>query len=129
MKHSKAGIKSTWKKEAGRKWHENKTQEEPTIILEDDPNSETHEFNNLFCYTALLDKQNVTLYTDATGTLLTTSLDDHRYYFIAYDYDTNYVFAIPIKDATDDSIIEAFDQMFTELKEKGLTSTFNVMDN
>ena len=40
----------------------------------------------------------------------------HQYYFIAYDYDTNYIFAIPVKDVTDGSIIEAFDQVFTELK-------------
>ena len=57
------------------------------------------------------------------------SLDDHQYYFIAYDYDTNYIFAIPIKNVTSDSIIEAFDQVFIESKEKGLKLTFNVTDN
>ena len=56
-------------------------------------------------------------------------LNGHQYYLIAYDYDTNCIFAIPIKDVTGDSIIEAFNQVFTELKEEGLKPTFNVMDD
>ena len=59
-------------------------------------------------------------------------LNGHRYqyYFIAYDYDTTYIFAIPIKDAIDDSIIEVFNQVFTQfLKEKGLKPIFNVTDS
>ena len=48
---------------------------------------------------------------------------------MAYDYDTNYTFAIPIKNVTDAAIIEAFIKVFTTLKEKGYKPMFNVTDN
>ena len=73
MKRPRKGIQSTQKNEAGRKLYENMAQEEPTIILEDKSTN----------------KQNGTLYTDATSTLPEMSLDGHQYYFVAYDYDTN----------------------------------------
>ena len=38
---------------------------------------------------------------------------------MAYDFDMNDIFPIPIKDVTDASIIEAFQKVFEELKEKG----------
>ena len=44
---------------------------------------------NIFCYAALSDKQQGTLYTDAMGALPARSMDANQYYFIAYDYDTN----------------------------------------
>ena len=46
------------------------------------------------------------------------SLDGKQYFFVAYDYDTNYIFAIPIPDVKDETIIKAFDEIFTELTEK-----------
>ena len=85
------------------------------------PTDETHEVNNIFCFAALADKQTGTLYTDVTGALPVRSLDGFQYYFVAYDYDTNYIFAIPIKDVTDETIIKAFDGVFTMLTEKGLS--------
>ena len=69
------------------------------------------------------------VYTDTTGTLPEMSLGGHQYYFIAYDYDMNCIFAIPIKDTKDDSILDAFYQVFTELKEKAPKTTFNAIDN
>jgi len=48
---------------------------------------------------------------------------------VAYDYNTNYIFPIPIKDVTDASIIEAFQKVFEELKEQGYQPKFNVTDN
>ena len=65
----------------------------------------------------------------ATGALPAILLDGHQYYFITYDYDTNYIFAIPIKNVIDEAIIEAFKEVFQELKDKGHKPTFNVTDN
>ena len=81
--------------------------------------------NNLFCYSAFKG----TLYTDATGALPARSLDGNQYYFVVYDYDTNYIFAIPLKDMTNTSIIEGFDTVFSQMKEKGHKPKFNVTDN
>jgi hypothetical protein len=69
------------------------------------------------------------MYADATGALPVVTLEGHQYYFVAYAYDPNYKFAIPLRNVKDESILEAFDNVFQELKEKGLKSAFNVTDN
>ena len=56
MERPKAGIRSIKEKEAGRKRHKNKAQDEPTIIPEQQPASEMHEVNNIFYYADLVDK-------------------------------------------------------------------------
>ena len=83
----------------------------------------------MFCYAALADKHTGTMYTDATGALPVLSLDGNQYYFEAYAYDPNYIFAIPIRNVKDETIIEAFDQVFQDLKERGFKPSFNVTDN
>ena len=57
------------------------------------------------------------------------SLDGMQYFFIAYDYDTNYIFAKPISNLKDKTIIEAFESVFNESKDKGHKPTSNVIDN
>eukprot|EP00956_Cyclotella_meneghiniana_P014140 scaffold21040_cov41-Cyclotella_meneghiniana.AAC.5 len=84
---------------------------------------------NVFCYTALADKHAGTMYTDATGALPAVSLDRNQYYFVAYAYDPNYVFALPIPNLRDDTIIAAFDEVFQDLKKKGFKPSFNVTNN
>ena len=93
------------------------------------PNDEPHESNNVCCYAALADKQPSTLYTDTTGVPPHMSLDGKKYFLVAYNCNTNYIFAIPIPDVKDKTIIKAFDEIFTELTEKGYKPTFNVTDN
>ena len=65
-----------------------------------------------FCFAALADKQTGTMYTDQTGALPVCSLNVMRYFFIAYDYDTNYIFTKPISNVKDEIIIEAFESVF-----------------
>ena len=50
-------------------------------------------------------------------------------FFVAYDYDTNTIFVAPTKDFKDDTILQAFEQVFNELEEKGYEPTFNVTEN
>ena len=100
----------------------------PTTIPFEDESSDG-QVNNILCSAALADSRTGTFYTDATGALPKISLDGHQYYFIAYDYNTNYIFAIPIKKVTDEAIIEAFKEVFQELKDKGHKPTFNVTNN
>ena len=57
------------------------------------------------------------------------SLDGNQYYFVAYNYNNNYICAVPIPDLKDDTIIKAFDGIFIKLTEKGYKPTFNVTDN
>jgi hypothetical protein len=64
-----------------------------------------------------------------TGALPVLTLDGNQYYFVAYAYDVNYIFALPIANLKDDTILQAFDQVFQELKERGYKPEFNVTDN
>jgi hypothetical protein len=50
-------------------------------------------------------------------------------FFIAYDYDTNYIFALPLVSTSDSEILEAFKQVHQMLTKKGYKPIFNVMDN
>ena len=63
----------------------------PDIIPNDEPQT-----NNNFSYDALAEKKEGTLYTDATGAFQEISLNGTQYFFVAYDYVTNYIFALPI---------------------------------
>ena len=112
MKKPKAGIRSTSKKHKSGganilgieiadsdSENENKnthTMPTPDIILNDEPQT-----NNIFCYDALAEKQEGTLYTDTTGALQEISLNGTQYFFVAYDYVTNYIFALPIANVQD----------------------------
>ena len=80
-------------------------------------------------YAALADKQQGTLYTDATGALPARSIDTHQYYFIAYDYDTNHIFAEPIPNVTDETIIKKLQGIYDTLVAKGHKPLLNITDN
>ena len=57
------------------------------------------------------------------------SLYGKQYSLVAFDFDTNYIFALPIANVKDKTIIKAFDKVFTKLTEKGHKQNFNVTDN
>ena len=53
-----------------------------------------------------------TFYTAMTGAFPVMSLEEEKYYFVAYDYDPSAIFAIPITDLRDETIIKAFTEVF-----------------
>ena len=143
MKRPRAGIRSTRKLVKPKlvspieEQHIPINKSQDTLMAEEMnsvPNLITDDYescdgaNNLFCYAALADAVRKTLYTDATGALPASWLDGHQYYFTAYDYDTNYIFAIPMRDLIDKSVIPSFNDVFTQMKAKGFKPEFN-MDN
>ena len=50
-------------------------------------------------------------------------------FFNSYDYGNNYIFAKTIISVTDTTIVEAFDELFSELDNKGYKLRFNAIDN
>ena len=137
MRRPRQGIRSTRPKPNKNKAKESKPDKASKIhpnairtsahLIPDD--EQLDGANNVFCFAALADKRDGTLYTDATGALPVRSLEGNQYYFVAYDYDTNNIFAEPVKDMTDASIIGGFEAVFESLKEKGFKPKFNVTDN
>ena len=84
---------------------------------------------DVFCFAALADKQHGTFYSDCTGALPTRALDGQQLFFVAYAYDPNYIFAIPIVSTSNDHIITAYKQVFQTLTNKGYKPTFSITDN
>eukprot|EP00804_Cyclotella_cryptica_P007133 CCRYP_020039-RA/>CCRYP_020039-RA protein AED:0.39 eAED:0.39 QI:0/0/0/1/1/1/2/0/512 len=133
MKRPRMGIRSTCPR--GSK------QPEPVHPLQEPSPTTTSTVNvipfdtiddsvcNVFCYAALADKQAGTMYTDATGAIPAISLEGHQYYFVAYAYDPNYIFAKPLSNLKDETILTAFGEVFQQLKDKGFKPAFNVTDN
>ena len=91
--------------------------------------NEQETISNVFCCAALADATEGTLYTDMTGSFPVQSLEGMQAFFVAYDYDTNAIFAIPTNDLKDATIIVAFEQVFNELEGSGYKPQFNVTDN
>ena len=97
----------------------------PNVI----PHDITDNICNVFCFAALADKHHGTMYTDATGALPAVTLEGNQYYLVAYAYDPNYIYATPICNLRDESIMTAFDHVFQDLEAKGYKPTFNITDN
>ena len=84
---------------------------------------------NIFCFVLLANKQQGTLYTNAVGALPSRSLDTNQYFFVAYDYDNSYVFAEPIPNVKDNTIVDTFQRIFNIRVEKGHRPLLNITDN
>jgi hypothetical protein len=86
--------------------------------------------NHIFCWAALADQIDGTTYTDLTGQFPTMSMENKQYIFVAYyDYTTNAIIVRAITDRESTTIVNAFDDVFTYLENKGFKPRFNVMDN
>ena len=83
----------------------------------------------VFCFAALADKQHGTFYSDCTGALPTRALDGQQLFFVAYAYDPNYIFAIPIASTSNEHIIAAYKEVFHTLTDNGYKPTFSITDN
>ena len=68
------------------------------------------------------------MYIDQAGTLPHMSFDGVQYFFIVSNYNTNYIYALLIKNLKDETIISVFEEVINDLKAKGHTPTFNITD-
>ena len=69
------------------------------------------------------------MYTIQTSALPVRLFDGMQYFFIAYNYDTNYIFAKPINNLKTELIITVFEFVFNKLDKKGDKPNFNATDN
>eukprot|EP00804_Cyclotella_cryptica_P013536 CCRYP_017241-RA/>CCRYP_017241-RA protein AED:0.47 eAED:0.47 QI:0/0/0/1/0/0/2/0/225 len=80
-------------------------------------------------WAALANQINGTTYTDFTGRFPNMSLENNQYVFVAYDYTTNAIIVRAITDCESNTIVKAFDDIFSYLNSKGFKPRFNVLDN
>ena len=85
--------------------------------------------NNMFCFAALTDKEKNTIYTDATGALPFVSLDGKQYYIATYGYGNTYVYALPVSDLKDKTIVAAVKEFEQDMDGKVHKTRLNVTDN
>ena len=58
----------------------------------------------------MINKKDGTIYADLTGKFPITSINGMQALFIMYDWTTNAILAIPIKDSRAETIVECFRQ-------------------
>ena len=130
MKKPKAGIRSTRNKKSENVKEEDEYMEDmhPTDGSTSSEGVGGNE-NNMFCFAAIADKEKGTVYTDATGALPVMSLNGKQYYMVMYDYDNNYINAIPVSDLRDETVVAAVKEFFDEMEENGHSPRLNISDN
>ena len=70
------------------------------------------------------------MYIDLLGRYLITSARGDQHVMIMYEYDSGYIDAIPMKSRkSDELLVRAFQQGYTELTEAGLTGQLMRLDN
>ena len=77
-----------------------------------------HE-DEIYCFAAIGDKNENTLYSDLTGQFPVRSYDGMVYIFVAYVYKCNAILLRSMKSREDASMIEAFTSIYTELEAIG----------
>ena len=69
------------------------------------------------------------MYTEPTGRFLVLSTKGNEYILCGYDYDSNHMFAEPMKNRKKASQIKAVTTIIRKIKAAGLRPTFHILDN
>ena len=93
------------------------------------PTEEVCATQDVFCFAALADRTNGTMYTDLTGHFPVRSYKNMIYIFVAYIYDANAILVQPMPSRNDAAMIQAFDGILDSLRHKVFAPRLNVMDN
>jgi hypothetical protein len=119
MNQQRKNVKSTKPKEQVKTsaTKENKPEVEPYIT----------ERMNLI-YAEIYDTEGHT-YTDPTGRFPSVSNRGYNNILVLYDFDTNSIFAEPVKNRSDSEAIRAYTVLYYKLTSKGLKPLFQTMDN
>ena len=80
--------------------------------VEDNNESVGDRINHLFCYAALADKQENTVYMDLTGRFPYTPLNGNQCMLVVYDYTTNTILVEPIENFESKTICDAYAKAF-----------------
>ena len=67
--------------------------------------------------------------SDLPGRYPITSARGHKYLFVMYDFDTNYINAVPIKSRKSSELVRGFKECYDTLKKNGLNARLLRLDN
>ena len=83
----------------------------------------------LFCFAALAEDFENTIYSDATGKFPVPSYHGNRYVMIIYVYDANAILVRPMKNREKETMVNTFTEIYNFLKRRKLAPKLHVMDN
>jgi hypothetical protein len=119
MNRQRKGVRSTTKQNDKDQFID--TDFRPII----DENAEVE----LFIGATIAEQNEGTIYTDNTGRFPIQSYHGKRVQFVAYEYRSNAILVRTLRDETDESMVKAFEDIYTYFTEKGFKPKLNVMDN
>ena len=64
-----------------------------------------------------------------TAQKVTMSNKGNKYIFVLYDYDSNLITAKPMKSNKGTAIVQAYEEIYEESQEAGITPTFQYLDS
>ena len=85
--------------------------------------------NQIFMTLGYVDKKEGTIYADLTGKFPITSIHGMTAMFIMYDWTSNAILEIPIKEVKAETIVEYFKKNITYLSKRGFNPVYNIIDN
>jgi len=92
------------------------------------PDQDVEQAPTHACYTALMEPTGQT-YMDLTGKFVAASSNGNNYILIIYDYDSNAIIAVPLKNRKAESILTAYKTGHARLCAKGLRPKLQRLDN
>lgn len=93
------------------------------------PPHDTSAECEIFCFAALVDANNGTIYTDFTGKFPVRSYKGNQYIFLVYVYDANTILVRALKSRHASNQIEAFQDIYNYLIKMNFKPKLHVMDN
>ena len=93
------------------------------------PTEQANAACHLFVGATIGDQNDNTLYGDQTGRFPVQSFKGNNYIFVAYVYGPNAIIVRPIKNRSDASMVEAYQDVYKYLEDRGFKPQFNVTDN
>ncbi len=103
-------------------------QPEPEEVIS--PANATLEPRSNACFVAIIKFEPTgQVHTDQTGPFPVTSTRGMKYIFVLYDFDSNSIHPVPIKNRTAESILEAYKLIHGKLTKAGLKPKLHRLDN
>ena len=89
----------------------------------------TAEDDEMFCFAALADQNEHTMYSDLAGRFPVRSFSGMNYIFVAYVYSINAILIRPMKSRSDECMVATFKDVYQYLQDRGLGPKLHVLDN
>jgi hypothetical protein len=81
-----------------------------------------------YCYASIIEPTGQ-IYTDQTGRFVTPSSTGNNYLMVLYDYDSNHIFPLPLKNRTAKTLLDGYKQLHAQLCNAGLRPKLQRLDN